>query len=98
MKVLVCVIQGPGHVVLHCESPSHVRSFTATEVGKFEHGGGRLGEIKRAACIVEHLRCASTDVDEDQRYIVDFDGQQPVAARRVFGPILASFSSGGKPV
>lgn len=82
--------------MLHCESTGIACSFTAAEVGRFARGGGRLGEIARAACIVEHLRCASTNVEEDQKYIVDFDGQRSVAVRRDFGPILASFS-GGKP-
>lgn len=98
MMVFVRVTQAPGDVLLHCESESVARTFTAAEVGRFTPDVGYLGELKRAACIVEHLRCASTDVVEDQKYIVDFDGQQPDAVRRVFGPILASFSSGGKPV
>lgn len=71
-------------VVLQCDGVGEECSdmFTAeTVVALRVHN--QLGYLKRAACIVEHLRCSSNNVIEPLAFVVDFDGREAVAVRRV---------------
>lgn len=82
MKVRVRVLQGDGCVMLNCETSSSSYIFAAGDISHIQVHD-HLGELRRAACIVEHLRCGSTHVADPQTYVVDFDGREAVAVRRV---------------